>query len=162
MDSGYLSTAAYWLQFHCSSTCQSLFWSLQPPWWHCTITWLPALVCLPCWLALRVLTACDGALPYLVHMPRSTAARGPRSRIMLHHTELLCTSLLHRTGWQDGGVAASGIAPARESAYNAITVQPRYTQHWALHHTQFLLQPSVLHTLLRWIKSPFHRNLSYF
>ena len=52
-----------------------------------------ALLHSPCWrAAVQSLTACDGALPYLVYLPRSTAARGPRPQIMLHHTKLICTS----------------------------------------------------------------------
>lgn len=93
-------------------------------------------MCLPCWLALQVLTACDGALPYLVHMPHSTAARGPRSHIMLHHTEPLCTSLLHRLPGRLCSAAVQQVELHRlESAYNAITVQPRYTPHKAQHHS---------------------------
>ena len=139
---------------HCSSTRHSPLWLVQPPWWHCTITWLPALVCLPCWLALWVLTACDGALLYLVHsVPHSTAARGPRSHIMLHHTEPLCTSLLHRLLGRPCSAAVQQVELHRlESAYNAITVQPRYTPHKAQHHlytthTYFYMQynvPSIL------------------
>ena len=36
-----------------------------------------ALLHSPCWrAAVQSLTACDGALPYLVYLPHSTAARG--------------------------------------------------------------------------------------
>ena len=75
-----------------------------------------ALLHSPCWrAAVQSLTACDGALPYLVYLPRSTAARGPRPQIMLHHTKLICTSKVQSCTARTVTVRWTCTAPSRVS-----------------------------------------------
>ena len=83
-----------------------------------------ALLHSPCWrAAVQSLTACDGALPYLVYLPRSTAARGPRPQIMLHHTKLICTSKVQSCTAQTVTVRWTCNVPSRVSR------QRNHTKH---------------------------------